>query len=157
MAPQLRAGVARAVTTPPVGITHARWGAQTHTRAEVVDLDLWATALVLANGATEVAIVDADLGGFPNDLVARIREAITGLTGIPGEHVRLASSHTHSGGNLTPAWFPEGQEMIPGYLAGLVDRIAGAVWEAQRNLRPARVAAAIGHSDVAMDRRLWHA
>ncbi len=155
MAPQLRAGVARAVTTPPVGITHASWGAQTHTRAEGVDLELWATALVLAEGETEVAIVDADLGGFPNDLVPRICAAITGLTGIPAEHIRLASSHTHSGGNLAPAWYPDGGEMIPGYLASLIDKIAGAVWEAQRALRPARIAAAVGHADVAMDRRLW--
>ena len=157
MAPQLRAGVARAVTTPPVGITHANWGAQTHRRAEGIDLELWTTVLVLAEGATEVAIVDADLLGFPNDLVAKIRAAITALTGIPGDHVRLASSHTHSGGNLAPAWYPDGAEMIPGFHTSLIDKIAGATWEAQRALRPARIAAAVGHSSVAMDRRLFHA
>ena len=56
MSSLLRAGVARAITTPPVGITHGNWGAQTHTRAEGVDLDLWATALVLEQGGTQVAI-----------------------------------------------------------------------------------------------------
>src|SRR5262245_40830009 len=127
MPPQLRAGVARAITTPPVGITHAHWGAQTHTRAEGVDLDLWATALVLADGETEVAVVDADLGGFPNELAAAIRTRIAELTGIPADHVRLSASHTHSGGNLTPAWYPDGGEMIPGYLAQLADKIVGAV------------------------------
>ena len=156
MAPRLRAGAARAVTTPPVGITHAHWGAQTHTRAEGVDLDLWATALVLGDDHTQVAIVDADLGGFPNDLVTQIRQRITDLTGIPGDHIRLAASHTHSGGNVSPAWYPDGGEMIPGYLASLIDKITGAVWEAQRAMRPARLAAAVGHSDVAMDRRYWH-
>lgn len=156
MSPRLRAGVARAVTTPPVGITHAHWGAQTHTRAEGVDLDLWATALVLADGEIEVAIVDADLGGFPNDLAAAIRGRIADLTGIPADHVRLSASHTHSGGNLSPAWFPDGGEMIPGYLASLADKIVGAVWEARQRLRPARIAAGVGHSAVAMDRRLWH-
>jgi neutral ceramidase len=156
MAPRLQAGVARAVTTPPVGITHASWGAQTHTRAEGVDLDLWATALVLSDGQTEAAIVDVDLGGFPNDLVKTIRERIESLTGIPGAHVRLSASHTHSGGNVSPAWFPDGGEMIPGYLASLTDRVVGAVWEAKRALKPARVAAGFGHSTVAMNRRMWH-
>jgi hypothetical protein len=156
MPPQLRAGVARAVTTPPVGITHAHWGAQTHTRAEGVDLDLWATALVVSDGQTEAAIVDADVIGFPNDLATTIRERVEQLTGIPAGHVRLAASHSHSTGNLSPAWYPDGGEMIPGYLASLADRIAGAVWQAQRALRPARLAAGLGHSDVAMNRRTWH-
>jgi hypothetical protein len=157
VAPQLQAGVARAVTTPPVGITHAHWGAQTHTRAEGVDLDLWATALVLANGDTQVAIIDADVGGFSNDLTKRIKERITALTGILGDHIRLSASHTHSGGNLTPAWYSDGQEMIPGYVDSLVDRITGAVWQAQRALQPGRVAAGLGSAPVAMNRRLWHA
>jgi hypothetical protein len=61
MSALLRAGVARAITTPPVGIAHGNWGAQTHTRAEGVDLALWATALVLAQGDTQVAIIDVDL------------------------------------------------------------------------------------------------
>jgi neutral ceramidase len=42
-------------------------------------------------------------------------------------------------------------------LAVLTNKIVGAVWEARRGLRPARIAAAVGHSPVAMDRRLWHA
>jgi len=155
MAAQLQAGVARAVITPPVGITHAHWGAQTHTRAEGVDLDLWATALALSDGQTQVAIVDLDLIGLPNDLVARTREAITRLTGIPASHVRLSVTHTHSAGSLAPGWFPEGQEMIPAHVAALPDRIAGAVWEAQRNLRPARIAAGKGRSNVGVNRRIW--
>ena len=154
MPPQLQAATARTVITPPVGITHATWGAQTHTRAEGVDLDLWATALVLANAETKVAIVDIDLVGYP--MVAATREVITRLTGIPGDHVRLSATHTHSAGNLSPAWFPEGSEMIPAYTASLPDRIAGIVWEAHQNLRPARIAAGKGQSNVGVNRRLWY-
>jgi hypothetical protein len=40
MVPALRAGVGRAVITPPVGIAHAGWGVQTHQRAEGIDMDL---------------------------------------------------------------------------------------------------------------------
>ena len=155
MTPRLQAGVARAVITPPVGITHAHWGAQTHTRATGAELDMWVTALVVASGETQVAIVDCDTGGYPTVLVAEIRGAIAALTGIPLAHVRVSASHTHSGGNVVPAWFDEGKEMIGPYVASLPHRIAGAVWEAQRNLRPARIAVGKGYSDVAINRRLW--
>ena len=155
MTPQLQAATARAVITPPVGITHGTWGAQTHTRAEGVDLDLWATALVLANAETKVAIVDIDLSGYA-PLIATTREVITRLTGIPGDHVRLSATHTHSAGRIEPAWFPDGAEMIAAYTASLPDRIAGIVWEAQRNLRPARVVGGKGQSHVGVNRRLWY-
>jgi hypothetical protein len=83
MPPQLRDGVSRAVTTPPVGIAHPFWGAQTHTRAEGVDLELWTTALVVSDGTTIAAIVDSDLPNVPDSLSAEVRQRVSGLTGIP--------------------------------------------------------------------------
>jgi hypothetical protein len=50
MVPALRAGVGRAVITPPVGIAHAAWGVKTHQRAEGIDRDLLAAILALATG-----------------------------------------------------------------------------------------------------------
>ncbi|MCL5110140.1 MAG: neutral/alkaline non-lysosomal ceramidase N-terminal domain-containing protein [Chloroflexi bacterium] len=154
MAPELKAGVARSDITPPVGIPHANWGAQTHTRAAGVDLDLWATALVLQNGDEKVAIVDADLGGFSTDLVTACRHAITELAGIPGPNVRLSAVHTHSGPSLDFNFYAEGGELLGPYVASLPGRIAGAVWEANNNLRSARLAAGRGHSDINVNRRL---
>jgi neutral ceramidase len=156
MPPQLRVGVSRAVTTPPVGIAHPFWGAQTHTRAEGVDLDLWTTALVATDGVTTVAIVESDLPNVPNALSADVRRRVSELTDIPPANVRLTATHTHSGGALAPGWYPDGAEMIPGYITMVTDKIVGAVWEAQRRLRPARIAAGIGHSTVALNRRMWH-
>ena len=156
MPSQLKAATARAVITPPVGIAHGNWGAQTHTRAEGIALDLWATVLVVANEQTQVAIIDLDLLDYPMFLVTPTREAVTNLTGIQASNIRISSSHTHSAGNLWPAWFPDGKEMIPAYVRSLPERIAGAVWEAQRNLRPARIAVGLGYSSVAVNRRLWH-
>ena len=156
MPPQLRAGVSRAVITPPVGIAHPFWGAQTHTRAEGIDLELWATALVVSDGTTTAAIVDADLPNVPDSLAADIRRRVSELTGIPPQAVRVSATHTHSGGPLQPGWFPDGTEMIPGYVTMLTDKIVGAVWEAQRAMRPARIASGLGHSEVGLNRRMWH-
>ncbi|MFN8636042.1 MAG: neutral/alkaline non-lysosomal ceramidase N-terminal domain-containing protein [Chloroflexota bacterium] len=156
MPPQLRVGVSRAVTTPPVGIAHPFWGAQTHTRAEGVDMELWTTALVASDGETTVAIVDSDLPWVPDALSREVRQRVSDLTQIPATHVRITATHTHSGGPVAPGWYPEGTEMIPGYVTMLTDKIVGAVWQAHRDMRPARIAAGIGHSEVALNRRMWH-
>lgn len=154
MTPGLRAGAGRAVITPPLGIAHAGWGAQTHQRAEGVDLDLRATALVLAQGDVQAAVLDVDFCVIGRPLADRIREATAALTGIPVAHVRLSYSHTHSGPLLGPGWMTEGEELIPAYVESLPGRIASAAWEAQRSLRPARVAAGTGSADIAVNRRL---
>jgi hypothetical protein len=49
-----------------------------------------------------------------------------------------------------------GGGMEAGYVAMLTDKIVGAVWEAQRSMRPARIASGIGHSTVGLNRRMWH-
>lgn len=154
MTPRLEAGVARTIVTPPMGIAHAGWGAQTHQRAEGVDLDLLATALVLRNGDTRAAIIDVDFCVVGRELADTIRGAVAELTGIPAPHVRLSYTHTHSGPMLGPSWMTEGEELIPAYVASLPGRIAGAAWEAQRRLRPVRVAAGAGSSDIVVNRRL---
>jgi hypothetical protein len=150
----LRAGVARTLITPPVGIAHAGWGAQMHQRAEGVDLDLFATVLVVAGGAIQAAIVDVDCCTIGRELALAIRTGVADLTGIPLPHVRLSYSHTHSGPMLGPTWMTEGEELIPGYVASLPGRIAGTAWEAQRRLAPARVAVGAGASDIGVNRRL---
>jgi hypothetical protein len=142
------------VITPPIGIAHAGWGVQTHQRAEGVDMDLLATVLVLANGPTEVALVDVDFCVVGRDLAGSIRRAVAELCGIPVSHVRLSYTHTHSGPMLGPSWMTEGEELIAPYVASLPGRVAGAAWEAKRRLRPARVAAGSGWSGIAVNRRL---
>lgn len=154
MSPTLRAGVGRAVITPPVGIAHAGWGVQTHQRAEGVDMDLLATVLVLADGPTEAAIVDVDFCVVGRDLADSIRRAVAELCGIPFAHVRLSYTHTHSGPMLGPSWMTEGEELIGPYVESLPGRIAGAAWEAKRGLRPARVVAGSGSSAIVVNRRL---
>jgi hypothetical protein len=154
MALRLRAGVARTVITPPLGIAHAGWGAQTHQRAEGVDLDLLATVLVVAGGQCEAALVDVEFCTVGRDLADQIRAAVSKLTGIPVAHVRLSYTHTHSGPMLGPSWMTEGEELIPDYVASLPGRIAGAAWEAWRRLQPARIAAGSGTSDIVVNRRL---
>ena len=154
MTAELQAGVARTNLNPPVGISHANWGAQTHARAAGIDLDLVGTALVLANGDTQLAILDTEFCIVTSELARPIREAVTALTGIPFDNVRLSYTHTHSGPSLGPTWLHEGDEMVPDYVNSLPHRLAGAAWQAQQALRSARAAAASGSSAINVNRRL---
>jgi len=76
------------------------------------------------------------------------------LTGIPFENVRLSYTHTHSGPSLGPTWLHEGDEMVPDYVNSLPHRLAGAAWQAQQALQPARLAAASASAAINVNRRL---
>lgn len=153
---QLLAGVARADITPPLGIAHAGWGAQTHQRAAGVDLPLWATALALSDGHETVVIVDLDLIYLWDSEAPGALRAVERATGLPASHIRLAYTHTHSGpvnGTTWSSWVREGAEMVPAYDAILEHQVAGVARQALGRLRPARVAAGAGEARINVNRR----
>ncbi len=153
MSGQLEAATARADITPPVGIAHMNWGAQTHQRAEGVDLPLWCTALALSDGETEALVVETDLLQLPSEPVDAIRQSVADLTGVPVSNVRISFSHTHSGPTLGPTWVEAGTEMVSEYVDGLSGKIAGTAWEAHRKLQPVRFACGTGASYINVSRR----
>lgn len=153
---QLLAGVARADITPPLGIAHAGWGAQSHQRAAGVDLPLWATALALSDGVETLVIVDIDLIYLWDTEAPGVMRAVQRLTGLPESHIRLAYTHTHSGpinGATWSSWVKEGAEMVPAYDAILEQQIAGVARQALGAMRPARVAAGSGQARINVNRR----
>ena len=52
--------------------------------------------LVLSDGNTEFALICWDLIDVTEECAANVRRAVHGATGIPGTHVLMAASHTHS-------------------------------------------------------------
>src|SRR3954465_1191210 len=58
-------------------------------------------ALVLQQGTTKLALVQADLGGLPYALTQSVLERIRS-TGIDGDHLLLSATHTHS--STGPIW-----------------------------------------------------
>ena len=152
---ELLAGTGRCDITPAPGTPQGGWGAQTHQRGIGADLPLYATALVLRDARKSVAIIDVDAIGFDPEWTLRILEAVAGLTGLPRENIRFSCTHTHSGPNtFRLAVITEGRDMIMQYLNALPLQISGAVWQAQRNLRPVRIGAAAGACDINVNRRL---
>ena len=93
----LQAGIARTLINPPLDIPSGMWMAQKHVRGEGLDMDLTATALVLADGDLRAAILDFDLCFLSDEQAAAIRTAVEAATGISAKHVFPFCSHTHAG------------------------------------------------------------
>lgn len=140
----LSAGVARRIISPPKGIYQIGYGDRTKGNLGVHD-DLTATALVLADGTTRVAIVALDMLTINEFIVDRVRARLT-----PTE-VLLCCSHTHSG----PIAYADGKSPRGNreYIDALVGNIVEAVQEAQANLLPARLEYSHGQANVGINRR----
>jgi neutral/alkaline ceramidase-like enzyme len=151
----LLAGTGRADITPTPGTPQGGWGAQTHQRGLGSDMPLYATALVVSDTQTTVAILDVDAIGFDAEWTTKVIDAVVALSKLPREHIRFSCTHTHSGPNTFRLHtITEGLDMALGYLEGLPRQIAGAVWQAQQNLRPIRLAAGKGSCEINVNRRL---
>ena len=151
----LLAGAASADITPPIGIAHANWGAQTHERAAGIDLPLTVTALAFGDGETTSLIIDVDCCWLWDPLYQETLAAVTALTGLPEQGVRIAYTHTHSGPQAGTAfqWVGAGVEMWEPYQRNLQQVVAGAAWTALRSMQPVRASAAEGSSNISVNRR----
>lgn len=143
----LWAGAAKTQITPEIG--GLLQSGMTVTSTGVLD-ELYSTAVVLDDGATKVALVGNDLIYMEAPLAAEIRARIAAQTGIPGDHVLLNASHTHSGPNICEI-SPYAIDME--YREGLIQRIADTVARADAALEPASLAIGEAEGLFAVNRR----
>jgi hypothetical protein len=151
----LFAGVARRIITPPKGIFLIGYGDRTKGNIGVHD-DLTATALVLDDGQTRLAIVALDMLAINEFVVDRVRAGLKSKAGFESRptdvtEVVLCCSHTHSG----PIAYADekSSRLNRDYINTLVERIVEAVDEAGNNLAPARLEWSQGEADIAINRR----
>jgi neutral ceramidase len=144
-----KAGVAKLEVTPPVGVRMAGFAGRALPSLAVHD-PLWARALVLDDGARRAGLVALDLIYAPEDLVAKVREAVASPTGISPDGLLIASTHTHSG-PLDAREEATDQERA--YWASLPDKLIQLVSQAAASLQPARLGAASGWCAVGINRR----
>ena len=147
----LRAGAAEVSITPPVGAAVAG-SYQVRISTGVRD-ELHAKALVFAAGGVRAALVACDLANLPRPYSEEARRIIQQKTGIPGDHVMISATHTHTGPvvlaqpsryNLTG----QPKRIAEEYAAALPGKIADSVIAAVAALQPARVRSAIGREDT---------
>lgn len=147
---QLKAGVAVANITPPVGADMAGFGGRPSGAVGIHD-DLFAKVLVLDDGNQKLVIVTSDLLSLDFDLVARIREQINVQLHIPPENVMLSSSHTHSGPATISLRGLGGRD--ENYVSVLVNKIVGATVEADAKLADAQLGSGRGDVQIGVNRR----
>ncbi len=147
---QLRAGVARATTSPEQGIYLVGYYDREMGSTGVHD-DLTATALALDDGTQQAVLIALDLLGLHELLVDRVREGIAERVGIAPRAVMIACSHTHSG----PAGYADPSKHTPQrrYLDGLVETLVGLVEAAAERLAPVEVLHGVGETSIAHNRR----
>ncbi|MEW4566651.1 neutral/alkaline non-lysosomal ceramidase N-terminal domain-containing protein [Tautonia sp. JC769] len=134
----LHAGAATSNITPPLGEPIVgNWNSPPATH---VHDELHARCLVLDDGETRIAVVLCDNVGIAREVLDVARSLAEESSGIPGDRILIASTHTHS---ATPA---RGLDRLAplddlsGYPAFLARRIADGIARAAANLEPARIA-----------------
>lgn len=145
-AADFRVGAAAIDITPPRGTPLAGYY---EPRGSTVVLDpLFSKALVLEQDNVQVALVVCDLITMPRRIVVETRKLIAKQTGIPGDHVMISATHTHTGPVLVR---DSARDSLDGsnsdlgrcYSETLPERIALSVALAQKKLAPAALAAGI--------------
>ena len=129
----MRAGAGQTNITPLIG-THLAGYFEDRIAADVDD-ELFAKAIVLDDGSTTVALVVCDVIVLPGSIVNAVREIVEASTGVPGENVLIAATHTHSGPATVGLL---GTPCDNAYVETLPARIADSVRRALARMRPAR-------------------
>ncbi|MEE2775230.1 MAG: neutral/alkaline non-lysosomal ceramidase N-terminal domain-containing protein [Acidobacteriota bacterium] len=148
---ELLAGVGAGDITPPVGTPSAGYGDRLGAGMEEVHDRLQATALVIDNGESRIALVGVDHLGYDHAMVGAVVAGVRDRTGDGVPEIFLGSSHTHAGGGAFLD-IPGLGEILAGkfdpvawqlYVDGAVDAVVAAV----ESLVPAKVGIGYGRAE----------
>jgi len=147
----LKAGVAKVNITPPVGVPMSGYAARKEPSQGVHD-ELYAKALVLDDGKQRIAMVISDLLYLDEDFTESVRRLTEESTGIGGQNVMVAVTHTHAGPvgcclNLMYRLEDEGvvnrikgmRSLVEDLRSVLERKIAGAIYVAAQNMMDAKI------------------
>lgn len=142
-------GFAQRDITPPVG-SPIPGGFRQVTSTGVHD-PLQATASVLDDGKSIVAIISVDALSVKSSLVAEARRQIRQACGIPPENILIAATHTHTGGPIADVFESESD---PNYCMFVTEQIVCAVQQAMATKRKAYIGIGMGTAPcLAFNRR----
>ena len=148
----MRVGCGAAAITPGLGAYMA--GYFEEREATAIHDDLYARALVFDDGNVAVGLLCCDLICLQAEEVAKIREAIARQTDIPGEHVLVCATHTHTGPRTRRFRIQEKGGLTLEWLDGFSERAAQAVVEAAGSLESCTVEGGTSLEDrIAFNRR----
>jgi hypothetical protein len=131
------AGAAKIEITPPLGFyLAARFRTQ---GAQRVADPLFAKALVLSQEDHKIAILTADVVGFPDEFVQYVKQLVHEKVNIPPAHLLISATHTHSGPSFEPPQEGVKADFSPEYVDHLAEKMAAVVQQADQARVDARV------------------
>ena len=158
-APDWKTGTAVADITPEMPMWMAGYGNRTRPGDQVAQR-LCAKALALEDARGKVAVlVTTDVLGIPKLVRSAVEKRITTEFGLPGSHLLINASHTHTGPEIRVIDTSFGRqdsarlERVLKYRQELEDKIVRVVGEALARRQPARVAFSQARAGFAMNRR----
>ncbi|MEW6304805.1 MAG: hypothetical protein AB1705_15125 [Verrucomicrobiota bacterium] len=159
LAGEFRVGVAAVPVTPPQVMPMA--GYYNTRLAEGTHDDLFAKAIVFEQDGAQAAMVALDLVSIGRPVVEEARKLIEQDTGIPGAHVMISATHSHTGPLLnygSSRMEAQGGNLpvAVNYLKELPARIAASVKQAQVKLAAAKVSAGVGREERLSFNRRFH-
>ena len=132
---ELLAGAARESIVPPFPTKMGGFFDRLQPFQGVHD-EIFARALVLDNGETQIVVIGSDLINVSADITARTRKNIERETGIPPQNILVSSTHNHSSPSVnTPGRFDDPEEKSVSFF---VEQFTKVALEAFKNRVPAR-------------------
>jgi neutral ceramidase len=165
--PTWKAGLARAVITPPTPMLMGGYADRPESTGVVADIEAKALALEDPRGR-QALLLTADLIGFETPIARRLAEEIERTTGLKRNQILLIASHSHAGPLLTldehprPSAMittklrpqpPEKHEVALRYTEKLIAALGRISADAMKDLKPARLSWGKGRVNFPWNRR----
>ena len=149
------AGAARINITPEEPIRMSGYGNRSDPFTGIHD-SIYATALVMELGGTQIAMVTADVVGFSHSFVDQTTQLIRDKTGIPTENMLIIAAHNH-GGPVTSVYRDQSTDTELAYYTSLKNKLSTVVSIALQNVVPAKIGSGKGNCGMNINRRARHA
>ena len=149
----MRLGVGKADITPTAAVQLAGFGSRRGALVSSVTHPIHVRVAVLGEGPDTIAIVSADLLNWSTESDPRFRRAVEAATGVRGERVMFAATHTHSAPQVSHRHAPILGVVDEGYLDHLENRIVEAATAAAADRGEVLGRRASGRFDLARSRR----
>ena len=150
----LRVGAAKVDITPPAdaALPMAGYAARTEGFKGIHD-HIYVRAIVIDDGATQVALVAWELIGVPDQVWEAVSKRVAAETGISSEHLLLLAVHDHGAPALAGGFGPAASAGTAAFTAKVEDAAVDAVREAKSKLQPARMGIGTGKAYLNINRR----
>lgn len=129
---ELKVGYSRLDITPKVSVPLGGYGNTSERMSTGYQTYLYTTCIAYSDGEDTVLVFQNDLSNANSKVVSDMREQIESKLGIPGDHVMIAGTHTHSGPDMNNSSEPS----IAQYRQELEKTMLKAAEEALENMVP---------------------